>query len=300
MPSEIVLSGELAERTRKLQDALETGFRVAGEELAAIHEKRLYETAYSSFDEYCRHHLPVSRRYAYRLIDFGKISQMFVANGHKIYPDLKEGVARELMPVADTPELAHEAMLKASEGGVTPTAGTVRKAVRRLLETLEPAPGLEPPPEPVEAAPAEPLIDQAELDAHQRDRDARCRLPDDCPPDVELAAGTIDVLLARTQIEEMMREIGTIRRQLKGIQQEDVAAYLHVQEVDVLLKNAWRSLNWSRPWGPCMHSTHAAKTGCRACTPVGAKRALGWLDRTRWSMAPDKLKEWLAKRGKAK
>jgi len=143
------------------------GYVEAGMALADIRDRRLYRDQHPTFEAYCRQRWGFARRTAYQLIDAAGVVSVLCANAHIPSPR-SEGVARELVPLRDTPDRLRETWAATVEKhGPDPTAKQVRAIINAGDErrrVVRPLPDNAPRP-PITLAPWEDwLPDQPDCD----------------------------------------------------------------------------------------------------------------------------------------
>lgn len=120
----------LAELEAVIARGLDT-FVEVGLALMEIREQRLYRESHKTFEAYCRERWGWNRDYANKHIRAAQVAQILDTNVSK---PANEAVARELTPLADTPDVMREVWFETvEEHGPAPTAAEVREVVAPRL-----------------------------------------------------------------------------------------------------------------------------------------------------------------------
>lgn len=236
-----------------------------GEGLFRIRESGNYRTE-PTFEAFCSAEFDLSGRRAYQLIAFWQTRQVLCTRYTNL-PHLPsdERQTRELAPLLDAPGQMKMAWVKALEAAESPdkvTAKHIRTEVAKLL----------PAPEPEEQT--EDTADKPAAEVPIQDM-----LPDDLKVDV-IEPHVEQIIRSREPLMQAMRDITALRKRLKAVAGDEMAAFLSMQRVDTALKDAWRMLKQGMPWAPC----GTCLDGCEQCRPEGHEKGLGWLPRGRYIM----------------
>jgi hypothetical protein len=129
------LSAEEAKALADEEDTIErwiAGGLEVGRALLRIRDQQLYRQGYGRFADYVEGRWQMSRRQAYRLLDWAKVNSIVCPNGHT--GPMTEAVARELAPLRREPELLRTAWQEVH--GDSPTARQVRELVQRTRPAI--------------------------------------------------------------------------------------------------------------------------------------------------------------------
>jgi len=123
-------------RLQRLEDVIERGLKTfleVGQALAEIRDQRLYKAHYTTFDQYLRERWRqrLSRSYASRLIQAAQVVALLPVGNRPT----TERVARELVPLADQPDVLREVWdeVRAMYGADVPASIVGLEVAGRLM-----------------------------------------------------------------------------------------------------------------------------------------------------------------------
>jgi hypothetical protein len=126
-PTVDAVAAELAKREGRIERALR-GFVEIGEELSEIHDRNLYVEAYSNFTNYLRRRWNLQPARAYRIMKAANVARLVSPMGSTSL--ITERVARELVPLADEPDLLKSTWEELCARHPRPTARLAQELVQ--------------------------------------------------------------------------------------------------------------------------------------------------------------------------
>jgi hypothetical protein len=127
-------TGEVVPTLASCEEVIERGlgtFVEVGNALLTIRDAKLYRADYDTFEGYCIDRWNLSRKRAYDLTNAAEVVAALSPIGDTPLPT-NEAQARALAPLKDHPEVAAEAMRRATTNGKA-TATSVRDAVKAVV-----------------------------------------------------------------------------------------------------------------------------------------------------------------------
>ena len=274
---------ELEQLEATIEKGMET-FVEVGVALMTIREKKLYQNAHESFEEYCRERWKIGRRRAEQLISAAGVFHNLlplreVANhGSQETPEVEitlpasERQTRPLVGLEPTEQRdAWKASVDASRNG-KPTSDEVEETVkRRSTGKHEGAAARDKAAERL-ARQQSSQAEEAE-DKPLTDQEGRA-VPEKAAPAFQQIG---EINAACRQIDDLVKEVERLGKSPVGV-------HLHFQSVQTHLRNAKNGVWTARPTHICPYCKGLKKV-CDVC------RANGWVTATTYKAAPEELKK---------
>jgi len=236
----------LVECIRTVDDG-QAAFLAVGRALATIRDGRLHRESHKTFEGFVRDRWDFGRSHAYRLID-AAVKVDVSPNGGQTAPTSERQVRPLLQLPTDDRTAAWQEAVESAGGGDPPTAQQVQAVVDRRL-------GKKPEPPPPQDVPVDGFGD---------------------PVMDEKLAEIFEVV---PSLQALVKQITTIRREVKVLAGIPGGACLTAQQIDLDLKNAGKAISFAVPY-----------CACPPKVTKGPAKKRGWLTKEQYDRLPDDQK----------